>query len=588
MNEVHFKGHLFYLFFPPPCLFYEWLESRFCPPPFAAQLFGRLLCSDFFYLSENQFPCYNHLMESRRHLPIGLQDFKNVRTRNCVYVDKTRFVYEMANDNHPYFLSRPRRFGKSLLLSTMYYYFLGQKELFEGLALGELEKDWVEYPVFRISFGGGGFEDDAHLKKYLNRVLSEFEKKYEISISDYDIENYSGRLETLMNVAQEKTGKQVVVLIDEYDKPILDAVYSEYEEKNRSILRDFYSPLKDNEDSLRFLFITGITKVSNVNIFSGLNQLDDISLTNKYSTICGISETELEEYFQPEIACLASEQKMTVEEAKQKLAKIYDGYHFSPESEGVYNPFCLLKCLNDSDFGSYWFESGTPSFLVKTLQNQPLQLQSILNGRKATEEQFKNYDPESKNMLPVIYQSGYLTIKDFQKERRIYTLGFPNEEIEKGFLNAVLKKFVKVPDDDLGLAIDNLCIALTENNIDRALRIIQAAIADLPTVIQKNMCENYYESVTHVMFRMTGFDVVSELQNQYGRSDVIVTLPNAVYIFELKMDKGRAFEEVAEEGLAQIDEKGYSDRFAVSGKAMHKIALVFSSEGKGLLGWKVK
>lgn len=525
-------------------------------------------------------------MENRRHLPIGLQSFRNVRNRNCVYVDKTRFVWELANDNHPYFLSRPRRFGKSLLISTMECYFLAEKELFKGLAIEELEQDWVKYPVLKISFGGGYFDSDTRLKSYLNHKLLEFEKEYEISPDD--VENYGGRLDSIMKAAINKTGKQVVILIDEYDKPILDAIYTEFEEKNRSILRDFYSPLKDNENDIRFLFITGITKISHVNIFSGLNQLDDISLDKKYSSLCGISETELTENFQPEIEALAEEQEMTVEETKEQLARMYDGYHFAPDTEGVYNPFCLLKCFSMRDFGSYWFESGTPTFLVKTLQNQPLQLQSILNGRKATEKQFKNYDPETKNMLPVIYQSGYLTIKGFEKKDRIFTLGFPNKEIEDGFLESVLEKFVSVPDDDLGLAIDNLRDMLRKSNVDGALSIIQAAIADLPTVVQKNMCENYYESVTHVMFRMTGFDVISELQNQHGRSDVVVQLPGDVYIFELKMDKGRNFDEVAAEGLAQIDEKGYSDRFTVSGKTTHKIVLVFSSDAKGLLGWKTK
>ncbi len=522
-------------------------------------------------------------MEERRHLPIGLQSFRNVRNRNCVYVDKTRFVWELANDSHPYFLSRPRRFGKSLLVSTMECYFLAEKELFKGLAIEELEQDWVKYPVLKISFGGGYFDTSSTLMEHINLILSNFEKEYEIT---KESDSPSARFQKILTEIQEKTGKQVVVLIDEYDKPILDAIYTEFEEKNRNILRDFYSPLKDNGESLRFLFITGITKISHVNIFSGLNQLDDISLDEKYSSICGISETELIENFQPEIEALARRQELSVDETKDKLAKMYDGYHFSPYSEGVYNPFCLLKCFQARDFGSYWFESGTPTFLIKTLQNQPLQLQSILNGRKATEKQFKNYDPETKNMFPVIYQSGYLTIKDFEKKDRIYTLGFPNKEIEDGFLESVLEKFVKVPDDDLGLAIDNLRDNMRKNDIDGALSIIQAAIADLPTVIQKNMCENYYESVTHVMFRMTGFDVISELQNQYGRSDVVVQLPDDVYIFELKMDKGRNADEVADEGLRQIDEKGYSDRFAVSGKMLHKIALVFSSDGKGLLKWK--
>jgi len=519
-----------------------------------------------------------------RFLPIGIQDFEDLRRRNCIYVDKTAMVYKLAREGKPYFLSRPRRFGKSLLLSTMEYYFLGKKDLFTGLAIADLEKDWTEYPVLKISFGADNYPDLECLKSAENLILSDYEKKYNLEVPD---QRAAPRLKNLIRAAYEQTGKQVVILIDEYDKPILDALYTEYEEKNRQELRSFYSPLKDCDKYIRFLFITGITKVSHVNIFSGLNQLDDISLDSAYSSICGISETELENYFAPEIKNLAERQEMSVEEAKVKLAEMYDGYHFTHDVEGVYNPFCLLKCFRTKDFGSYWFESGTPSFLVKTLQNQPLSLANLINGRKAKEDHFKNYDPDSKNMLPVIYQSGYLTIKGFDKERRTYTLDFPNREIEEGFLDILLKKFVSVPDDDLGLAIDNLRDALEERNIDKALSIIQAAIADLPTIVKKDMCENYYESVTHLIFRLTGWRVVSELQSVAGRSDVVAATKDSVFIFELKMDRGRPFDEVAAEGLLQIDANGYSDRFKVSGKEMFKTALVFSSEGKGLLGWKV-
>ena len=522
---------------------------------------------------------------NERFLPIGIQDFKKLRTFNNIYVDKTSYIYELARTSTPYFLSRPRRFGKSLLLSTMEYYFRGKKDLFKGLAIEKLEKDWVQYPVIKISFGRSSYESHDSLIAVIDNILSEHEQFFEIEKKS---DNPSVRLDNLIHFAYEKTGKQVVILIDEYDKPILDALYTEYEEQNRQELRSFYSPLKDCDQYIRFLFITGITKVSHVNIFSGLNQLNDISLTQKYSSICGISESELEEYFTPEIEALAEEQEMTLGETKAKLAQMYDGYHFTHNVEGVYNPFCLLKCFSDKDFGSYWFESGTPSFLVKTLQNQPLELTNIVNGRLVNENQFKNYDPDSKNMLPVIYQSGYLTIKDFEKETRLYKLDFPNREVEEGFLDVLLKKFITVPYDDIGLEINNLRVALRDKNIDRALNIIKSAIADLPTVVKKDMCENYYESVTHLMFRMTGWRVVSELQNVCGRSDVVVASKDSVFIFELKMDKGRPFDEMAEEALAQIDENGYSERFAVSGKGMYKVALVFSSEGKGLLGWKVK
>ena len=519
-----------------------------------------------------------------RFLPIGIQDFEKLRKGGYVYVDKTEFVYKLARLSTPFFLSRPRRFGKSLLLSTFEAFFLGKKELFKGLAIADKEKDWIEYPVIKISFGRSSYETRDNLLAVIDNILTEQEKLFGITKTS---ENPSIRFDNLIHSAYTKTGKPVVILIDEYDKPILDALYTEYEEQNRQELRSFYSPLKDCDKYIRFLFITGITKVSHVNIFSGLNQLNDISLNRDFSSLCGISETELENYFEPEIKTLAERKKLTVQQTKELLAEMYDGYHFSHNVEGVYNPFCLFKCFSEKDFGSYWFESGTPSFLVKTLQKQPMSLTGLINGRKAKEDQFKNYDPDSQNMLPVIYQSGYLTIKDFEEEKRVYTLDFPNREIREGFLEVLLKKFVTVPNDDLGLAIANLCDALETHNIDLALSIIKTAIADLPTIVKKDMCENYYESITHLMFRMTGYNVVSELQSVVGRSDVIVTTKDSVFILELKMDKGQAFEAVAAEALTQIDANGYAERFAVNGKQLFKIGIVFSSKGKGMIGWKI-
>ena len=523
-------------------------------------------------------------MAQGRFLPIGIQTFSEIRSRNAVYADKTAFVYKLATEGKPYFLSRPRRFGKSLFLSTLEAYFLGKKELFTGLALEKLEKDWIEYPVLNISFGGNSFYKTDILKSYLDNMLRGFEKFYELEESNSD--DFGTRLELIIQKAFEKINRPVVILIDEYDKPILDALYSDYENQNREILRAFYSPLKNSDKYIRFLFITGITRISHMNIFSGLNQLEDISLEEKYSSICGISETELTQYFMPEIEELAQKQEMTLEETKAELAKMYDGYHFAPNSEGVYNPFCLLRCLKNSDFGSYWFESGTPSFLVKTLQNQPFQLFSIMDGRKATESQFKDYDPDSKNMLPVIYQSGYLTIKDFEKRGRIYTLGFPNKEVEDGFLNAILPKFISVPDDDLGLSVDYLRKAFAANELEYAMRIVKACFSDIPTIVQKNMCENFYEAITHVLFRMTGFDVVSEMQSIFGRSDIIVTTQTDVYIFELKTVPPTDFEKGVADALAQIEKKGYAERYSVSGKITHKIALVFADDASGVLGWK--
>ena len=520
-----------------------------------------------------------------RFLPIGIQDFEDLRRRGCVYVDKTSYVYDLAREGKAYFLSRPRRFGKSLLLSTMEAYFLGKKERFSGLALERLEKNWEACPVIKISFGGDNYTDTEIMQSSINFILSKYEKAYEIEVSDPRL---SIRLSKIITTAYEKTGKQVAIIIDEYDKPVLDALYTEYEEKNRAELRAFYSPLKELDKYIRFLFITGITKISHMNIFSGLNQLNDISLMAKYSSICGISESELNSYFMPEIEELAKRFGMTVEAAKEKLKTMYDGYHFSFNVEGVYNPFCLLKCFYDCDFGSYWFQSGTPSMLVKALQNQPLELETLVNGREVDEISFREYDPNTKNMLPIIYQSGYLTIKGFDAEDRMFWLDFPNREVEQSFLKILLAKYVSVPYDDMGLEISNLRNALRNKDVDRVCSMIKAAVSDLPTIVKKDICENYYESVTHLMFRLSGMRVVSELQNVNGRSDVVVTTKDAVFIFELKMDKGKDVEEVAQTALAQIDENGYAERFAVSGKRMFKVALVFSSDGKGLLLWKLR
>lgn len=522
-------------------------------------------------------------MDLSRKLPIGIQDFKKLRENDYIYVDKTEFVYNLSQVPSPYFLSRPRRFGKSLLLSTMEYYFLGRKDLFAGLEIEKLEKEWTEYPVLKISFGAGSYETKNMLSSMIESILSDYEKFYG---APKDSDNFAVRLKNLILHINKKTGKPVVILIDEYDKPILDALYTEHEESNRQELRNFYSPLKDLDRYIRFLFITGITKVSHVNIFSGLNQLNDISMAGEFSSLCGISESELEKYFLPEIEELSKKFNKSLPEIREKLSDMYDGYHFSYGSEGVYNPFCLLKCFYEKNFGSYWFESGTPSFLVKTLENEPVELANLVNGREANENQIKNYDPDSKNMLPVIYQSGYLTIKNFDMEENLYTLDFPNHEVEAGFLEILLNKFVSAPYDDLGLEITNMRKALRNNDIDKVLSIIKAAIADLPTVVKKDMCENYYESVTHLIFRLSGYRVLSELQSVAGRSDVVVATKNSVFIFELKMDKGRDFEEVVAEALSQISANGYADRFAVSGKQMFKIGVVFSSDGKGMLGWK--
>ena len=528
--------------------------------------------------------CYNSNM-NERFLPIGIQDFEDLRTRGCIYVDKTDLIYKLATEGKPYFLSRPRRFGKSLLLSTMEAYFLGKKELFKGLAIETLEKEWIEYPVLKISFGRGTYETKDKLLSIIDAILNENENQFGIEKTS---DNPAVRFSNLIKTVSNQTGKQLVILIDEYDKPILDALYTEFEEQNRQELRSFYSPLKDSDKYIRFLFITGITKVSHVNIFSGLNQLDDISMYEDYSGLCGISQNELEHYFEPEINALAEKQKMTVDVAKETLAKMYDGYHFTYDVERVYNPFSLLKCFKQRRFDSYWFDTATPTMLIKTLEKKPSDLLRYTKPIIIQESAFKNYDPESESILPVLYQSGYLTIKDYDNDSELYTLGIPNREVEKGLFEIIIPKFTTIATDDLGLSIEKFRQSFIHADIEKLMTLLKAALADIPTILKKNQCENYYETVTHVIFRQTGFSVVSEFQSIAGRSDTVVTTKDSVFIFELKMDKGRPFEEVAAEALAQIDANGYADRFAVSGRQMHKVGVVFSSDGKGMCGWKVK
>ena len=522
---------------------------------------------------------------NERFLPIGIQDFEDLRNRGCIYVDKTALVYKLAREGKPYFLSRPRRFGKSLLLSTMEAYFLGKKDLFKGLALENLEKDWIEYPVIKISFGADNSADLVSLKSSINLILSKYEKLYNIEVTDT---RSAPRLNNIITSAFEKTGRQVVILIDEYDKPILDALYSEYEEQNRQELRSFYSPLKDCDKYIRFLFITGITKVSHVNIFSGLNQLNDISMDEPYSNLCGISRDELEKYFVPEIEELSQKNNISINEVKEKLESMYDGYHFTYGVEGVYNPFSLLKCFSQKRFGSYWFDTATPTLLIKSLENTPSDLLKYSKPVIVQDSNFKNYEPENSNMLPVLYQTGYLTIKNYNYDSELYTLGIPNREVEKGLFEIIIPKFTTIKTDDLGLSIENFRQAFLRADVEKIMLLLKAAVADIPTILKKDQCENYYQTISHLIFRQTGLNVISELQSISGRSDITVITVNDVFIFELKMDDGNNFDEVVNSALNQIDSRGYADRFVVSGKNIHKLAIVFSSTGNGLLGWKEK
>ena len=379
---------------------------------------------------------------NRRELPVGIQDFRKIRQNNMMYVDKTPYVWTLAQTSCPYFLSRPRRFGKSLFTSTLECYFKGEKDLFKGLYIYDKENErggraWTEYPVISFYLSSGRYKSPGGLELTLDETLSEFEDRYGIKQGKYDLPN---RFKRAIKGAYNQTNRGVVVLVDEYDKPLLETMYDnpEQEERNRDLYKAFFSALKDVDGYLRFVFFTGITKFTKVSIFSDLNQLTDISLANDFAGICGITQDELVDNFQPEIRALADEQAISYDECLHEIQRRYDGYHFSKRSVGVYNPYSLLKAFSFRDFGRYWCGSGTPEILIKKLQNSDLPLSRISEGVDATEDEIEDYTPENDNPIPLFYQTGYLTICGYDREFELYSLKFPNDEVRYGFLNSLV------------------------------------------------------------------------------------------------------------------------------------------------------
>lgn len=368
-----------------------------------------------------------------RKLPIGIQTFSDIRTQGYLYVDKTALVWQIANAGKPFFLSRPRRFGKSLLISTFEAYFSGKKELFEGLAIEKLEDRWEAYPVLHLDLNAEKYDTVESLNAILSYQLTQWEAIYG---KGEDETTLSNRFKGIIQRAYELTGKGVVVLVDEYDKPLLQAIHNnELLEEYRTILKAFYGTLKSKDSCLRFVFLTGVTKFSQVSVFSDLNQLNDISMSKAYATICGLTKQELLDNFGPELEVLAEENDQSFDEVMETMTQQYDGYHFHQKGEGVYNPFSVLNAFDKQEFGNYWFQTGTPTFLVRLLQKADYDLRTLMDGVEASASTFTEYRTEENNPIPLIYQSGYLTIKDFDKEFKIYTLGFPNDEVRYGFLN---------------------------------------------------------------------------------------------------------------------------------------------------------
>ena len=515
-------------------------------------------------------------MNTVRKYPVGIQTFSEIRKGNYIYIDKTDLVWEMTRMKFV-FLSRPRRFGKSLLTTTLDSYFKGQKELFEGLKIMDLETEWEQYPVLHFDMSGARHLPVEQVKAELVRLLAILEKDYgrdETEVSP------GMRLAGLIRRAFQKSGRQAVVVIDEYDAPLLDVLHDpERLEAVREVMQEFYQRLKMCEGIIRFCFITGITKFSQLSIFSTINNLTNISMDAKYAAICGITEEELATDMAPDIAMLAEEYECTPEEMHDKLKKQYDGYRFAKKSPDIYNPFSLLKCFNQRNIANYWFESGTPTFLIRQMQHY----RTDITAMDRIEEPSDAFDRPTEAMetaLPLLYQSGYITIKGYDRESDIYTLGIPNNEVRLGFTRGLLPIYVGVdgPNVQKGFAL-KLWQALKKNDIDLAMQEMKAYFAGLPYVegFQKKLAEvknyeGFYEWSLYLIFSMLNVYVRTQVKCAGGRTDVVVLMPDTTYVFELKANG------TAQEALDQINSKGYALPYETEGRKVVKIGVAFERE----------
>ena len=513
--------------------------------------------------------------------PIGIQTFERIRKEDKLYIDKTEYIYRMAHTSGTYFfLGRPRRFGKSLLVTTMQSYFEGKKELFKGLAIEKLEKEWTEYPVLHFDMSGGKHMDKEQLEEYLDYRLQEEEKKWGVT---KPVKGANNRLIDLINTAYEKSGKQVVVLIDEYDAPMLDVVHEKEQlDMLRNMMRNFYSPLKYSEAKLRFVFLTGITKFSQVSIFSELNNIINISMNDEYAGICGITKEELLTQMSEDIDELAKSQELTREETIAELKENYDGYHFSAKSRDVYNPFSLLNCFSTREFGAYWFSSGTPTYLIKMMRKfkvMPTNISKMYAKSSA-------FDAPTENMTaitPLLYQSGYLTIKGYDKFSKLYTLDLPNKEIKVGLFESLLPNYLEGMFAQNGdVAIAQMSVLIRQDNMDGALQLLQTFLGTVPYCNVTNY-EGHYQQMLYIIFSLlTGYVVDVEVHTPKGRLDIVMLTHTRLYIIELKLNKN------AQAALQQINLKNYAQRFALCGKPVSKVGINFDSTTGNIEDWVIE
>lgn len=515
--------------------------------------------------------------EEEMNYPIGIQTFKDLRKEDFAYVDKTAHIYRLALSGRSYFLSRPRRFGKSLLLSTLKSYFQGKKELFEGLAISELEKEWRQYPVLHIDLNTALYTTPEALTELLSSLLSDWEQVFKIEKTGNDTSNRFRNVIT--KAAQQSPEGKVVILIDEYDKPLLETIGKpELQEEYRQILKAFYSNIKSCDEYIRFAMLTGVTKFSHLSVFSGLNNLRDISLDPHYADLCGFTQQELETTFSESIDEFAEAMKVSRTEMLNLLRKHYDGYHFSRDlSVSVYNPFSIINAFAENYLKAYWFATGTPNFLVEVIKHCDYPLDRLVTEPK-TAEDLDAIDAFYSDPIPLFFQSGYLTIKDFDPRFGIYQLGFPNNEVEQGFAR-FMAVYYHNGNRNGGFAVSRFVKALENGQAEEFMTLLQAFYADTDYQLVGKL-EVYFQNSLMVLFKLMGFYVQMERHTSKGRMDVTLQTKDHIYIMELKVDKS------ANEALQQIEDKQYAAPFASDPRQLFKIGVCFSSEERGITEWK--
>lgn len=509
--------------------------------------------------------------------PIGIQNFEKLRQDGYLYIDKTDLVYSLVQTSNCYFLSRPRRFGKSLLISILEAYFLGKKELFKGLAIEKLEQEWTVHPVLHLDLNIEKYDSIDNLTDILNVNLKLWEQTYG---SDDAETSVSLRFAGIIRRAYKQTGRRVVVLVDEYDKPLLQSIGNKaLQEEFRNTLKPFYGVLKSLDGCIRFALLTGVTKFGKVSVFSDLNNLDDISMNNQYATLCGITEKEIHTNIEEGIRSLASAQNLSYEETCVKLKEMYDGYHFTSDSEGIYNPFSLFNALKNKTFGNYWFETGTPTYLVELLKRNRYNLKDMTETVSSADVLNSIYGDDEP--IPVIYQSGYLTIKGYNPRFKTYRLGFPNKEVEEGFMNFLIPYYTPIKKEKTAFSIENFVEEIERGDIDSFFRRLQSFFADTPYELVRDR-ELHYQNVLFIVFKLIGLYVKAEYHTSQGRIDLALQTDKYIYVMEFKLEGS------AEEALRQIEEKQYALPFASDKRQVFQIGINFSSQTRNIEKWLVK